>query len=74
MPTYEYACTNPECGHTLSAVQAFTEDSLTECPVCGGRLRKVFGTVGVMFKGWLLPERQPPGGKEVGRAKRQVGG
>ena len=50
MPTYEYACTNPECGHTLSAVQAFTEDSLTECPVCGGRLRKVFGTVGVMFR------------------------
>ncbi len=51
MPTYEYACTNPECGHIFSAVQAFTEDSLTECPVCGGRLRKVYGAVGVVFKG-----------------------
>jgi putative FmdB family regulatory protein len=51
MPTYEYACTNPECGHTFSAVQAFTEDSLTECPVCGERLRKVYGAVGVVFKG-----------------------
>src|SRR5215471_19856916 len=51
MPTYEYACTDPECGHTFSAVQAFTEDSLTECPVCGGRLRKVYGAVGVVFKG-----------------------
>jgi putative FmdB family regulatory protein len=51
MPTYEYACTNPECGHTFSTVQTFTEDSLTECPVCGGRLRKVYGAVGVVFKG-----------------------
>ena len=51
MPTYEYACTNADCGHTFSAVQAFTEDSLTECPVCGGRLRKVYGAVGVVFKG-----------------------
>jgi putative FmdB family regulatory protein len=51
MPTYEYACTNPECGHAFSAVQAFTEDSLTECPVCGGPLRKVYGAVGVVFKG-----------------------
>jgi putative FmdB family regulatory protein len=51
MPTYEYACTSPDCGHTFSAVQAFTEDSLTECPVCGERLRKVYGAVGVVFKG-----------------------
>jgi putative FmdB family regulatory protein len=51
MPTYEYACTNPDCGHTFSAVQTFNEDSLTECPVCGGRLRKVYGAVGVVFKG-----------------------
>jgi putative FmdB family regulatory protein len=51
MPTYEYACTSLDCGHTFSAVQAFTEDSLTECPVCGERLRKVYGAVGVVFKG-----------------------
>ncbi len=49
MPTYQYSCT--ECGHFLEVVQAFTDDSLTECPECGGRLRKVFGAVGVVFKG-----------------------
>lgn len=49
MPTYSYACT--ECGHTLDAVQAFTEDALTTCPQCTGRLRKLFNSVGVVFKG-----------------------
>ena len=49
MPTYQYACT--ECGHFFEAVQSFSEDSLTECPECGGRLRKVFNAVGVVFKG-----------------------
>ena len=49
MPTYSYACT--ECGHTLDAVQAFTEDALTTCPQCSGRLRKLFNSVGVVFKG-----------------------
>ena len=49
MPTYQYACT--ECGHRFEAVQAFTDDSLTTCPVCGGQLRKVYGSVGVVFKG-----------------------
>ncbi len=49
MPTYQYACT--ECGHELEAVQSFTDDALTECPVCHGRLRKVFGAVGIVFKG-----------------------
>ena len=51
MPTYVYACTNPDCGHQFEAVQAFTDDALTVCPVCGQRLRKVFGSVGVVFKG-----------------------
>jgi putative FmdB family regulatory protein len=41
LPTYEYACT--ACGHRLEAVQKFTDDALTECPECGGKLRKVFG-------------------------------
>ena len=49
MPTYQYACT--ACSEQLEAVQAFSDAPLTECPVCGGRLRKVYGAVGVVFKG-----------------------
>ncbi|MBM9505083.1 FmdB family zinc ribbon protein [Actinacidiphila acididurans] len=49
MPTYQYQCT--QCGEGLEAVQKFTDDALTECPNCGGRLRKVFSAVGVVFKG-----------------------
>lgn len=49
MPTYEYRC--KDCGHELEAVQAFTDDPLTECPSCGGNLKKRFGTVGISFKG-----------------------
>ena len=49
MPTYSYACT--ECGNRFDAVQAFTDDALQECPKCSGRLRKLFGSVGVVFKG-----------------------
>ena len=49
MPTYQYACT--ECGHSFDIVQSFSEDSLSVCPECGGRLRKVFNAVGVVFKG-----------------------
>jgi putative FmdB family regulatory protein len=49
VPTYSYACT--ECDNKFDVVQAFTDDSLTECPQCHGRLRKVFGKVGVVFKG-----------------------
>ena len=49
MPTYEYACT--ACGHQLEAVQSFSDDPLTECPECGAALRKVYGNVGIVFKG-----------------------
>ena len=49
MPTYQYACT--ECGHAFEQVQSFSEDSLTVCPACEGRLRKVFSAAGVVFKG-----------------------
>ena len=49
MPTYEYRC--KECGEHLEVVQAFTDDALTECPNCGGMLRKVFGNIGITFKG-----------------------
>jgi putative FmdB family regulatory protein len=49
MPTYEYVC--KDCGTHTEVVQSFTDDALTECPHCGGRLRKVFGNVGISFKG-----------------------
>ncbi len=49
MPTYQYACT--ECGHGFEQFQSFSDDALTECPTCGGRLRKVFNSVGIVFKG-----------------------
>lgn len=49
MPTYQYRCT--ECGDELEAVQKFTDPSLTECPSCEGRLRKIYNAVGVVFKG-----------------------
>jgi putative FmdB family regulatory protein len=49
VPTYQYACT--ECDHAFEQVQSFTDDSLTVCPQCQGRLRKLFNAVGVVFKG-----------------------
>jgi len=49
VPTYQYQCT--ECGEGLEAVQKFTDDALTECPNCQGRLKKVFSAVGIVFKG-----------------------
>jgi putative FmdB family regulatory protein len=49
VPTYAYACT--ECEHRFDIVQSFSDDALTVCPECGGRLRKLFNAVGVVFKG-----------------------
>ena len=49
MPTYSYACT--ECDNKFDLAQAFSDDALTDCPKCDGRLRKLFGKVGVVFKG-----------------------
>ena len=49
MPTYQYACT--ACEHRFEAVQSFSDAPLTECPECSGKLRKLFGAVGVVFKG-----------------------
>ena len=49
MPTYEYRC--KDCGEHLEVVQSFKDDALTECPACGGSLRKVFGNIGITFKG-----------------------
>ena len=49
MPTYAYTCT--ACGHSFDIHQSFADDALTVCPECSGRLRKIFSTVGVTFKG-----------------------
>ncbi|CAN5276439.1 hypothetical protein BH20ACT3_BH20ACT3_16780 [soil metagenome] len=49
MPTYEYRC--KDCTHGFDIFQAFTDDSLTECPACQGTLKKVFGNVGITFNG-----------------------
>ncbi|QCB50334.1 FmdB family transcriptional regulator [Rhodococcus sp. PAMC28707] len=49
MPTYSYACT--ECENRFDIVQSFSEDSLTVCPQCSGKLRKLFNSVGIVFKG-----------------------
>lgn len=49
MPTYSYECT--ECGNRFDIVQAFTDDALTTCEQCSGRLRKLFNSVGIVFKG-----------------------
>jgi putative FmdB family regulatory protein len=49
VPTYQYACT--ACGHRFDAVQSFSDSALSECPECSGKLRKLFGSVGVVFKG-----------------------
>jgi len=49
MPTYEYACT--ECGEHIEVVQSMSDASLSTCAICGGRLRKVFSPIGIVFKG-----------------------
>ena len=51
MPTYQYACTNPEGKHEFEVVQSFSDAPVTECPECGAPVRKVFRSVGVVFKG-----------------------
>ena len=51
MPTYQYACTDNQCGNRFELVQSFTDPAATECPVCQRPVRKVYGSVGVVFKG-----------------------
>ncbi|HEX2191840.1 MAG TPA: FmdB family zinc ribbon protein [Acidimicrobiales bacterium] len=65
MPTYEYAC--KACGEHLEVVQSFKDDALTTCPACGGPLRKVFGSIGIAFKGsgfYRTDSRSGPATKE----------
>ena len=80
MPTYQYACTDSACGHRLEAVQSFSDDPLTSCPVCEGRLRKVFSPVGIVFKGsgfYRTDSREKPkaaakDGKDSGKSEQKV--
>jgi putative FmdB family regulatory protein len=51
VPTYEYVCTNPEGKHEFEVVQSFSDPTVTTCPECGAPVRKVYGSVGVVFKG-----------------------
>ena len=70
MPTYQYSCT--DCGHFFETFQSFSDDSLTVCPACEGRLRKVFNAVGVVFKGsgfYRNDSRDQKAGAEAGTAK-----
>ena len=69
MPTYEYACTS--CGEHLEVVQSFRDESLTECPACGGPLRKVFGSIGIVFKGsgFYKTDSRPGDAKKTGTDK-----
>ena len=67
MPTYQYACT--ACGHQLEAVQSFADEPLTVCPACEGRLRKVFSSVGVVFKGSGFYRTDSRNGSGAGKEK-----
>jgi putative FmdB family regulatory protein len=70
LPTYDYACT--ACGHRLEAVQKFSDDPLTECPECGGALRKVYAAVGIVLKGsgfYKTDSRAAAGGNGSGAKK-----
>lgn len=70
MPTYEYAC--KDCGRHLDVVQSFSDDPLTTCEACGGSLRKVFGAVGIAFKGsgfYKNDSRSSGNGKKSGPGK-----
>ena len=51
MPTYQYTCTNPDGKHQFEVVQSFTDAPVSECPECGSPVRKVYGSIGVVFKG-----------------------
>lgn len=73
MPTYEYAC--KDCGEHLEVVQSFSDDSLTVCPACDGRLRKVFSPAGIIFKGsgWHIKDYADASNKAPSASKDSDG-
>lgn len=73
MPTYSYACT--ACEHRFDTVQKFTDPSLTDCPECSGRLRKLFSSVGIVFKGsgfYRTDSRSSSSDKPTSNGKSEV--
>jgi putative FmdB family regulatory protein len=73
MPTYEYAC--KACGEHLEVVQSFKDDALTTCPACGGPLRKVFGSIGIAFKGsgfYRTDSRSGPPKEKDGKGEKKA--
>jgi putative FmdB family regulatory protein len=74
VPTYQYACT--ACGHRFDAVQSFSDASLTDCPECAGRLRKVFSSVGIVFKGsgFYRTDSRSSNGEKSGDTGKSDGG
>ncbi|MGH3935424.1 MAG: FmdB family zinc ribbon protein [Pseudonocardiaceae bacterium] len=73
MPTYSYACT--ACEHQFDTVQKFTDSSLTDCPECSGRLRKLFSSVGIVFKGsgFYRTDSRASSGAESSNGKSENG-
>ena len=69
MPTYSYRCT--ECGTAFDIQQAFTDDSLTVCPTCGGKLRKLFSAVGVSFSGSGFYRNDSRASENTAREKKE---
>ena len=75
MPTYAYAC--KQCGHRFDAVQSFADPTLTECPECGGALRKEYGSIGVTFNGsgfYRTDSRAGASGQKSGGSDASAGG
>ena len=72
MPTYSYRCT--ECDNAFDIHQAFTDDALTVCEVCGGRLRKLFNTIGVTFNGSGFYRTDSRAGSKAGSGSGSSGG
>jgi len=71
MPTYEYACKS--CGEHLEVVQSFKDEALVKCPACRGPLRKVFGSIGIAFKGSGFYRTDSRSGSRAGSAAESKG-
>jgi putative FmdB family regulatory protein len=77
VPTYQYVCTNPEGKHEFEVVQSFTDAAVTTCPECGSPVRKVYGSVGVVFKGsgfYRTDSRKAESASTPAAAKESNGG